>query len=204
MPVPVRRVVLQAPKLFSGGPIGKPRLAGVVASGMAGMIAVVAFAAPSLGAPGAADPVRDAEWHLSFLNVAEAHTYSEGSGITVGVVDTGVDATHPDLVGSILPGHDFTGATDDGREDLDGHGTAMVGLIAAHGRILGIAPQAKILPVRFVESGHAQGSSGAAIEWAVNNGARVLRSTANRGSRHPGGENVLVRGLVASRNRENA
>src|SRR5262249_48452583 len=103
-----------------------------------------------------ADGIRDQQWHLGFLRVAEAHRYSQGAGVVVAVVDTGVDATHPDLTGSILPGADVRpGASGNGQTDTDGHGTAMAGLIVAHGHgpgnsagVLGLAPQAKVLPVR--------------------------------------------------------
>ena len=129
----------------------------------------------AFGTPAAADPIRDAEWHLAFLNVPEAHKYSQGDGAIVGVVDTGVDADHPDLTGSVLPGKDFTSTSNDGRQDSDGHGTGMAGLIAAHGRIVGVAPAAKILPIRNNVFGLEAGSNGEeALNWAIDNGARVL------------------------------
>jgi type VII secretion-associated serine protease mycosin len=133
--------------------------------------------------PARADRTRDAQWHLAFLHVAEAHRITQGAGITVAVIDTGVDAGHPDLAGSVLPGKDFAiikADVPDGRTDLGGHGTAMAGLIAAHGHgagagALGIAPQAKILPVRDSETndGKAQDTA-AAIRWAVAQGAKVI------------------------------
>src|SRR5690242_12069125 len=98
----------------------------------------------------ARDEIRDLQWHLDALHIDQAHGISTGAGVIVGVVDTGVDATHPDLAGSLLSGADFTRtAGGDGQEDIDGHGTAMAGLISAHGRATGIAPEAKVLPVRF-------------------------------------------------------
>jgi type VII secretion-associated serine protease mycosin len=140
-----------------------------------GTIAVVVFlVALACAAPAFADPVRDAQWQLGFLNVTEAHKYSQGEGVVVGVIDTGVDASHPDLSGSILAGMDFTGAATNGGVDSDGHGTGMAGLVAAHGRTLGIAPKAKILPVRDRQYGFGAGVPDRAMEWAVDNGARVV------------------------------
>ncbi len=117
--------------------------------------------------------MRDAQWHLGFLHVAEAHTYSQGEGIVVGVVDTGVDASHPDLAGNVLAGRDFTGTGEDGRADVNGHGTAMAGLIVAHGRALGIAPKSKVLPLRDTIDG-LLGTASTAIEWGIDNGVKVL------------------------------
>lgn len=140
---------------------------------------VSAFVLPA--SPAQADGVRSQQWYLDFLGVAQAHQYSQGAGVTVGLVDTGVDATHPDLVGGVLPGAAlFPGATGDGRIDTFGHGTRMAGLIAGHGHgpdgslgVLGIAPKATILPVRVGESvlgvGIVQG-----IEWATAHGAKVI------------------------------
>jgi subtilisin family serine protease len=123
--------------------------------------------------PASADPVRDAQWHLGFLQVAEAQKYSQGEGVTVGIVDTGVDANHPDLAGSVLRGAGLTPQGGDGRQDEDGHGTAMAGLISAHGRALGIAPMAMILPVRDADFSIGA-TSGDGVTWAVDHGATVL------------------------------
>jgi type VII secretion-associated serine protease mycosin len=127
-----------------------------------------------------ADAVRDQEWQLGFLRVIQAQRFSQGRGVVVAVVDSGVDATHPDLVGNVLAGTDVQiGATGDGQTDTDGHGTGMAGLIAAHGHgpgdsegILGIAPQATILPVRDGARFGVAMADG--IDWAVAHGARVI------------------------------
>src|SRR5262245_18065559 len=84
--------------------------------------------------PARADAVRDAQWHLPFLRVDEAHRISRGDGVVVAVIDTGVVETHPDLAGNVVPGTDLVDIGGDGRRDDDGHGTGMAGLIAAHGR----------------------------------------------------------------------
>ncbi len=134
-------------------------------------------------APVWADSIRDQQWHLGFLNVAEAHRYSQGEGVTVAVIDSGVDATHPDLTGSVLTGTEtFVGGTSDGHTDTDGHGTGIAGLIAGHGHgpgnsagVLGIAPKAKILPIRTTNDiGSDPAATARGLDYAVAKGATVI------------------------------
>jgi type VII secretion-associated serine protease mycosin len=148
----------------------------------------------------AADPQ---QWHLAFLNVSQAQSVSQGAGVVVAVIDTGVDGAHPDLAGSVLPGEDIGSlpASNDGRVDLDGHGTGMAGLIAAHGQALGIAPQAKILPVRVVAdpsdtTGLAE-SIGSGIDFAVDHGASVISISVGE-SAGDATEAAAVRRAIAS------
>ena len=121
------------------------------------------------------DPIRQAQWYLDFLHMDQVHQLSRGAGVVVGLVDTGVD-DHPDLAGSVLPGTDFGPLKSDGRKDVFGHGTAMAGLIAGHGRVLGIAPEAKILPVKplFANDNGGVVDTEAPIRWAVDHGAQVI------------------------------
>jgi subtilisin family serine protease len=134
--------------------------------------ATVALAAVVTPSP---DPIREAQWHLQFLRIDQVHQVTRGAGVVVGLIDTGVD-NHPDLAGSVLPGADFGPLKSDGRKDLSGHGTAMAGLIAGHGRVLGIAPEAKILPVKPLFANEAGGvvDSEEPIRWAVDHGANVI------------------------------
>ncbi|MFC7482249.1 S8 family serine peptidase [Luedemannella flava] len=115
--------------------------AGVVVGALA-----VLMATPT---PAWADAVRDGQWYVDFLQLRQAHQITKGKGVIVAVVDTGV-GQHPDLSGNVLPGQDMIGgfSAPDGRYDMDGHGTAMAGLVGAHGRVLGVAPEATILPLR--------------------------------------------------------
>jgi len=152
---------------------------------LAVLVAALAGSSAALyGGPALADQVRDKQWHLGYLKVAEAHRISTGKGVTVAVIDTGV-ASHPDLSGSILKGTDFVKPGGTGQSDVDGHGTAMAGLIAGHGAgqngVLGIAPDAKILPVRVLKSGPATAKGGPAIQWAVDHGADVINLSVGGG-----------------------
>ena len=139
-------------------------------------------------APARAETVRGYQWYLDTLRISQAHKLTKGGGVTVAVIDGGVDATHPDLRGQVLPGHGLGGdAAADGRRDSDdiGHGTAMAGLIAGRGggedRLLGIAPAAKILPVS-TGARFEPGELPTAIRWAVAHGADVINlSLGSRG-----------------------
>jgi type VII secretion-associated serine protease mycosin len=146
-------------------------------------------------APASADQFRDDQWHLAALDIATAHQTAQGEGVTVAVIDSGVAVT-ADLDGNVLAGTDLIeGGTGDGRGDADGHGTAMTSLIAAHGHgpggadgALGIAPAAKILPIRDslenpddplapIPDDQAEDHDqqmAAAIRWAVGHGARII------------------------------
>jgi type VII secretion-associated serine protease mycosin len=142
----------------------------------------LAMATAVLGSPSPAqaDPIRDQQWHLGFLNVTAAHQISQGEGVLVGLTDTGVDTRLPELSGVVVDGTEI-GDTGDGRFDGDGHGTAMAGLIAARGRgsdagVLGIAPKSSILSVQTVHSdfGGSPRNLGLGITWAIQHGARVI------------------------------
>jgi type VII secretion-associated serine protease mycosin len=125
--------------------------------------------------PAKADQVRDGQWYLGSLRVADAQRLTKGEGVTVAVIDSGVWAEHPDLRGAVVPGFNALGKGD-GRKDTQGHGTQMAGIIAARGRsggqgVLGVAPKARIMP--------ASPALGAlvvadAIDWSVDHGAKVI------------------------------
>lgn len=139
-----------------------------------------------------ADGIRAQEWALDALHTRTAWQTTQGKGITVAVLDTGVDATHPDLTGNVLSGKDLVGfGARRGDRPWARHGTAMAGIIAGHGHgvgdadgVIGVAPQAKILPVRVIlEDGdpartQARNTRGNAlaegIRWATDHGADVI------------------------------
>ncbi|MFD3560865.1 type VII secretion-associated serine protease mycosin [Streptomyces sp. NPDC058686] len=150
--------------------------------------------------PAHADSVRHQQWFLDAMKAEQMWQTSTGKGITVAVIDTGVNADHPDLKGRVLPGKDM--ATDkpgDEHTDYEGHGTGMAGLIAGTGAraggngAYGLAPGARILPIRLPrEDGLSQAEGNkdlaekslpAAIRYAADAGAKVINisqaSTAN-------------------------
>jgi type VII secretion-associated serine protease mycosin len=125
--------------------------------------------------PAHADDQRDQQWYLKSLRIREAHQITEGKGVTVAVIDSGVWADHPDLAGAVLPGFNVLGKGD-GREDYVGHGTGIAGIIAARGRsgnrgVLGVAPAAEVLPVSPAGSPLVVTE---AIDWSVEHGAKVI------------------------------
>ncbi|NUK20976.1 type VII secretion-associated serine protease mycosin, partial [Streptomyces lunaelactis] len=184
---------------------------------LAAALAAAAFALLP-ATPAHADAIRAQQWGLDALDTAQAWNTTEGKGITVAVLDTGVDDSHPDLAGSVLPGKDFIGfGAQRGSRAWARHGTAMAGIIAAHGHgsgredgVLGIAPEAKILPVRVILEGtdkareKARNTRGTAlaqgIRWAADQGADVINLSLGDDSEsaHPeAGEDAAVQYALA-------
>ena len=142
-------------------------------------LAVMVWASPA-----SAETIRDMQWYLSAVNTTQAQKVTRGDGVIVAVVDSGVDAGHPDLAGAVLPGASFLGSgSRAGQTDPGGHGTKMAGIIAARGggpnHALGIAPGARILPVAVPTDGDA-GSLAEPVRWAVDHGAKVINLSLGR------------------------
>ncbi|SCL62251.1 type VII secretion-associated serine protease mycosin [Micromonospora citrea] len=128
------------------------------------------------------DQVRDEQWQLDLLQARTAWRSSTGRGVTVAVIDSGVDATHPDLAGRVLPGLDLVapGESADAADPV-GHGTTVAGLIAGRNDddrgAVGLAPDARILPVRVLDAENRYDDAmivAKGVRWAVDNGARVI------------------------------
>jgi hypothetical protein len=109
------------------------------------------------------------------LHLVDAHRMATGDGVLVAVIDSGIDDTHPDLAGAIAAKFDTLG-TD---EKPHAHGTEMAGAIASHGRLLGVAPRARLLAVRaFGAAASGEESTTFRIlrglDWAAGQNARVI------------------------------
>ncbi|WP_329206810.1 S8 family serine peptidase [Streptomyces sp. NBC_00683] len=117
-------------------------------------------AAWSVGFAGAAPSaiaadVQSKQWYLSAMQADEMWKTATGEGVKVAVIDTGVNSSTPSLEGQVLKGLDATGAEGDETDDYDGHGTTMAELIAGTGRgggLKGLAPSAKIVPMRVADA----------------------------------------------------
>jgi len=167
------------------------RLVAAVASVIACLIAVLAVDAT----PAAAETIRQQQWHLDALHVLKAQQITKGAGVVVAVIDTGVDASHPDLSGQVLAGTAMLGATNpEGETDPVGHGTLMAALIAGKGgganHALGIAPQAKILPIAVPRI--APGSLADPIRYAVDHGAKIINMSVGSPTAAPSDEVAAV------------
>lgn len=139
--------------------------------------------------PGAASAAAEHYW-IGQLGVDRAWQVSTGSGVTVGVLDTGVDPSHPDLAGAVRPGRAFPDLGQ-GVGDPHGHGTAVAMLIAGRGRngaTKGIAPAARILPVTTSGTSDAINE---AVRWLVDQRVAVINMSVGR-SRATGRSAALI------------
>lgn len=168
------------------------RLGAGVAVGLAAALGIgtVVVDAP----PAHADQVRDLQYWLNDYGFTEAWGTTKGAGVKVAIIDTGVDGSLPDLVGSVVGGTDVSGLGSPNGQTPVGegseHGTLVAALLAGRGSdedtgIVGVAPEASILSVSL-----AFGSSGTTvsnddqiaegIRWAVDNGASVINMSLTR------------------------
>jgi serine protease len=126
----------------------------------------------------APDPGRAQQWGLDAVGAPLAWSVTQGAGVTVAVVDTGIAAA-PDLDGRLLPGWNVVTGTADATDD-NGHGTHVSGTIAENAgnglAEVGLAPAVSLLPVKVLDaSGSGSDSNVAAgMVWAVDHGARVM------------------------------
>ena len=168
----------------------KRRLARRVLAGLAslGILASVLVVA----SPAAADSIRDRQYWLNQYGISQAWNTTRGAGVTVAVIDTGIDGSHPDLTGQVIAGTDVSGVgAANGQTpvgDSSEHGTMVASLLAGHGHgdgagVIGVAPEAKLLAVSMgfgVGSVSSDEQIATAVRWAVDNGADVINMSLTR------------------------
>ena len=139
--------------------------------------ALALLLAQPAAAGGRADELRSQQWGLDQIHADGAWRVTQGKGVIVAVLDTGVDAKHPDFNGRVLPGVDLLDSHGNADTDTAGHGTGIASIIAAgrgNGGMVGVAPQALILPIRVINGAADLNVLPAAIDLAVARHAAVI------------------------------
>lgn len=156
-----------------------------------------------VGVPGAAlsstaavaDQVREREYWLEDYRIEEAWGITRGAGVRIAIIDTGIDATHPDLVGAVVGGADFSGlGTADGLTPVGSerrHGTMVASLAAGRGNngvdgVLGSAPEAELLSLSMSFGGGTippDEQVANAVRFAVDNDADIISLSLTRNTR---------------------
>jgi subtilisin family serine protease len=134
------------------------------------------------------------QYALAKLRLPEAQALSTGEKVKVAVIDSGIDADHPELAGSIEATFDALGS----KEKAHAHGTSIAGIIAAHATLKGAAPAAKLLAIRAFGEAKSGASSTSfvvlkSLDYAVSNGAQVINMSF-AGPR----DKLIERGLAAA------
>lgn len=139
-----------------------------------------------------------AQYAVSKLRLTQAHKLAHGMNVTIAVIDSGIDAGHPELANTITDSFDALGS----KEGAHVHGTGIAGAIAAHGRLMGSAPEARIIAIRAFGSapGGAESSSYVIIKslnYAVLHGAQIINMS------FAGPKDMLIeRGIAATAARD--
>ncbi len=132
------------------------------------------------------DPYFGSEWQLGQIGAPTAWDRTQGAGVTIAIIDSGVESSHPDLAPNIVPGYNTYNNNSD-TSDVCGHGTQVAGTAAAATNnalgVASVAGKAKIMPVRtgyLNSTGACQGSYSAiaaGITYAADHGARIANAS---------------------------
>jgi type VII secretion-associated serine protease mycosin len=163
---------------------------------LAAVVAVMAIALSQGGGVGqtraSADDLRSREYWLQDYGIEKAWATTEGEGVTVAVIDTGVDGSVPELRGAVTGGTDFSGqGSPDGQTPIDqdsSHGTLVGSMLAGRGTgadsgVIGVAPAASLLSISVGFGSGASDPDGQiakAVVWAVDHGAKVINMSLTR------------------------
>ena len=135
-----------------------------------------------------------AQYANAKLRLPQAHTLAQGANVTIAVIDSGIDAKHPELVNAVADSFDALGS----KEGPHVHGTGIAGAIVAHARLMGSAPQARILGIRAFGAAPngAQSTSFVilkALNYAAEHGAQIINMSF-AGPKDP----LIERGIAAT------
>jgi subtilisin family serine protease len=147
-----------------------------------------------VAAPASADNIRDREYWLANYGIQTAWSTTRGAGVTIAIIDTGVDGSHPDLTGTVVGGTDVSGVgSANGQKPVGNdseHGTMVASLLAGHGHgvgnadgVLGVAPAAKLLSVSVGLGAGEVGSDdqiAEAVRWSADHGANIINMSLTR------------------------
>jgi len=160
---------------------------------VAGAVLLASLASVLVATPAHADAVRDQEYWLAEYGIEAAWNTTKGAGVTIAVIDTGVDGTVTELVGAVTGGTDFSGlGAPDGQtpvgDDNPAHGTLVASLAAGRGTgtgtgVIGAAPEANILAISIGFTGGPVSSDeqiAQAVRYAVDQGADVINLSLTR------------------------
>lgn len=135
-----------------------------------------------------------AQYAVAQLRLPQAHTLARGMNVTIAVIDSGIDLKHPELANSVADSFDALGS----KEGPHVHGTGIAGAIVAHGRLMGSAPESRLLAIRAFSgvSGGAQSTSYVilkALDYAAEHGAQIVNMSF-AGPKDP----MIERGIAAT------
>jgi subtilisin family serine protease len=126
---------------------------------------------------GKASPKTAPQYAGETIRLDEAHRLARGNGIMIAVIDTAIEAAHPELVGTIAGVFD---AVADGPSPAEPHGTEIAGILVAHAALTGVAPAAKVLSVRAFRAGKKSPAQSTSLQllkginWAFDAGAKIM------------------------------
>ena len=135
-----------------------------------------------------------AQYAVAQLRLPQAHTLARGMNVTIAVIDSGIDVKHPELANSVADSFDALGS----KEGPHVHGTGIAGAIVAHARLMGSAPEARLLAIRAFgsASGAAESTSYVilkGLDYAVEHGAQIVNMSF-AGPKDP----MIERGIAAT------
>jgi hypothetical protein len=135
-----------------------------------------------------------AQYAVAQLRLPQAHTVARGMNVTIAVIDSGIDARHSELANSVADSFDALGS----KEGAHTHGTGIAGAIVAHARLMGSAPEAKLIAIRAFGSG-AKGAESTSyvilrgLDYAAEHGAQIINMSF-AGPKDP----LIERGIAAT------